>query len=113
MGVSACKSLLLSYNSPTMSIRMRHTRGHSNNRRSHHALKEPRLSKDPDTGEFHLRHRANMATGRYKGRVVVDLARKAERKAAKEQARANEARGDSNEPPKDTKPVQPEEVSKH
>lgn len=96
-----------------MSVRMRHTKGHTRNRRSHHKLEEPRLSKDKETGELHVRHRTNMTTGRYRGRVVVDVARLEEKKAAKERKRQLEARGDGNEPPQDNKPVQPEEVSKH
>lgn len=96
-----------------MSIRMRHTRGHTRNRRSHHKLVEPRLSKDPETGELHERHRANMQTGRYRGRVVIDVARALQKKAKKEQAKVNEARGDGNEPQEDQKPVNPEELSKH
>lgn len=54
-----------------------------------------------------------METGRYKGRVVIDVARAAERKVEKERKRTLEARGDSNEPPKDEKAVTPEELSKH
>ncbi len=48
---------------------MRHTRAHTANRRSHHALKSPALSKDK-SGTVHLRHRASI-DGVYKGRQVV------------------------------------------
>jgi len=47
---------------------MRHTRAHSANRRSHHALKSPALSSDK-SGTLHLRHRATK-DGMYKGRSV-------------------------------------------
>jgi ribosomal protein L32 len=52
-----------------MVVRMRHTRSHTANRRSHHALKSPALSKDA-TGEIHIRHRATIE-GMYKGRSVL------------------------------------------
>lgn len=47
---------------------MRHTRSHTANRRSHHALKSPALSKDA-SGTLHIRHRATL-DGMYKGRAV-------------------------------------------
>ncbi len=52
-----------------MVVRMRHTRAHTANRRSHHALKSPALSTD-STGTVHLRHRASI-DGVYKGRQVI------------------------------------------
>ncbi len=52
-----------------MVVRMRHTRAHTKNRRSHHALTNPTLSKDA-SGTLHVRHRANL-DGVYKGRSVT------------------------------------------
>jgi len=54
-----------------------------------------------------------MTTGRYRGRAVIDVARLEEKKAEKVHRKDLEARGDGNEPPKDQKPVEPEELSKH
>lgn len=65
-----------------MTVRMRHTRSHTKNRRSHHALVKPALSKD-ESGNFHLRHRMSGATGMYRGRKVVDLAARLEKRAKK------------------------------
>lgn len=96
-----------------MSVRMRHTRGHTRNRRSHHKLTEPRLTKDSETGELHVRHRVNMTTGRYRGRVVVDVARQEEKKAEKARRKELEAKGEGNKPQEDQKPIEPEELSKH
>jgi len=63
-----------------MTVRMRHTRGHSNNRRSHHALAKPALSKD-DSGNAHLRHRLSPVTGTYRGRKVLSSVSKLEKRA--------------------------------
>ena len=69
-----------------MVIRMRHTRSHTKNRRSHHALSKPALSKD-ESGNAHLRHRMSKVTGSYRGRKVVDSTLKLEKKANKAKAK--------------------------
>ncbi len=56
-----------------MTVRMRHTKGHTANRRSHHALTEVRFSKCADCGADHIRHQACQACGKYRGRLVVDV----------------------------------------
>ncbi|HEU5114781.1 MAG TPA: 50S ribosomal protein L32 [Candidatus Paceibacterota bacterium] len=66
-----------------MVVRMRATRSHRNNRRSHHALKNPALTVDTNTGTVHLRHRASAITGKYKGITVIDMEKKAAKKAKK------------------------------
>ncbi|MEY2664806.1 MAG: Ribosomal L32p protein family [Candidatus Parcubacteria bacterium] len=55
--------------------RMRATRAHRDNRRSHHALEEARVSKDKD-GVVHLRHHASLDTGMYRGRQVLKMNKK-------------------------------------
>ncbi len=68
-----------------MVVRMRSTRSHTGNRRSHHALKAPAISKQD--GVVHMRHRASLVTGKYKGIVVIDV----EKKLAKKTKKAKEA----------------------
>jgi len=55
-----------------MTVRMRHTRGHTANRRSHHALISPRLSTCADCGKQHLRHRVCENCGKYRSKLIVD-----------------------------------------
>ena len=50
-----------------MSIRMRHTSGHTGNRRSHHALKNMVIVKDKESGNLRLPHRLDEKTGMYRG----------------------------------------------
>lgn len=64
-----------------MVIRMRHTRAHTGNRRSHHALSKPAFTTDKETGALALRHRASPINGVYKGKVVAALEKKLARKA--------------------------------
>jgi ribosomal protein L32 len=64
-----------------MVIRMRHTRAHTGNRRSHHALKAGNFSVDPKTGTVHKTHRVDPTTGMYNGRQVLDVTKKAVKKA--------------------------------
>lgn len=68
-----------------MVVRMRHTRAHTANRRSHHAIKNPGLSTDPKTGSVHLRHRASL-DGMYKGKSVIDPVKKVLKKQGKKPA---------------------------
>ena len=66
-----------------MVVRMRVTRSHRNNRRSHHALKEPRLSKCSNCEAVHLRHRMCKECGNYRGRIVIDVIAKTEKRLKK------------------------------
>lgn len=66
-----------------MVVRMRHTRGHTRNRRSHHGLKVIRLSKCGDCGAMHMKHRACMQCGKYRGKQVIDVKKRIEKKQKK------------------------------
>lgn len=52
---------------------MRHTRAHTANRRSHHALEGARLSKCVKCETLHLRHQACTNCGTYRGKPVLSL----------------------------------------
>jgi len=54
-----------------MSIRMRHTRGHTGNRRSHHALSNIAIIRDAESGNPRLPHRLDEATGMYRGKQIA------------------------------------------
>jgi large subunit ribosomal protein L32 len=56
-----------------MSVRMRHTRGHTNNRRSHHALKAVSVLKDAASGALRLPHRLDETTGKYRGKQIITV----------------------------------------
>ena len=55
-----------------MVVRMRHTKGHSANRRSHHALKNRALTQSPE-GTVHPRHRVVLEGGTYRGRTMLNI----------------------------------------
>ncbi len=59
-----------------MVIRMRHTRSHTANRRSHHALKAPTLATCSNCSATHRPHHMCLGCGHYKGRMVVDMTAK-------------------------------------
>ncbi|PIR86371.1 50S ribosomal protein L32 [Candidatus Kaiserbacteria bacterium CG10_big_fil_rev_8_21_14_0_10_43_70] len=88
-----------------MGVRMRVNRSHTGNRRSHHALEEPRLSKC-ECGAFHKRHRACSECGKYRGKQVIDIVARVEkqqRRAKRKQEEAREMGQEANTPTEETK----------
>ncbi len=66
-----------------MVVRMRSTKSHRNNRRSHDRLFAPAVTVDEGSKVPHMRHRASLTTGTYRGRNVPDLQAKIAKKAKK------------------------------
>ena len=54
-----------------MSVRMRHTRSHTRNRRSHHALKSQVIVTDKESGALRMPHRLDETTGMYRGKQII------------------------------------------
>lgn len=50
---------------------MRHTRSHTRNRRSHHALVDGAVVTDKESGALRLPHRLDESTGMYRGKLIV------------------------------------------
>ncbi len=69
-----------------MVVRMRHTRSHTANRRSHHALTAVTLSTCQNCGSKHRPHHMCLDCGFYKGKMVVDMS--AKKKAREERMTA-------------------------
>lgn len=82
----ACKTGFFLYTA-VMSIRMRHTRSHTANRRSHHGLALPRMSKCAHCGAAHRRHMACSACGQYRGKAVSSVVKSLDRKVARVQSK--------------------------
>ena len=74
---------MICYVTLTMVVRMRSTKAHRNNRRSHDSLSFLAVTFDKNSNVPHLRHRASLQTGQYKGRTVIDLQAKLTKKAKK------------------------------
>lgn len=72
-----------------MTVRMRHTKGHRNNRRAHHALEKPAVSLEGEAKIPHLRHRASPTTATYKGIKIPSLEKKNSKRIQKEAAKNN------------------------
>lgn len=66
-----------------MTVRMRHTKSHTRNRRAHHALANPALTKDKKTGAVSMRHRVSPITGEYKGKKVIEVSKNKNKKQEK------------------------------
>ena len=69
-GVGAFQFIYFMLQSSDMSVRMRHTSGHTGNRRSHHALTGVKAVKDKESGNLRLAHRIDEATGMYRGKQI-------------------------------------------
>ena len=79
-----------------MSIRMRHTKSHSKNRRSHHALSGMKAVVDKGTGKLTLPHRLDESTGMYRGKQIV-TAKEKKAKVEKVKARKEHSHDHSHE----------------
>ncbi len=62
---------------------MRHTRAHTKNRRSHHKIKEPRLSVCSKCSAYHVRHRVCGKCGMYRGKQLLDFSARQEKEEKK------------------------------
>lgn len=70
---------------------MRHTRSHTRNRRSHHALTAASIVTDKESGNLRLPHRLDESTGMYRGKQIVSKKEvKKEEKKKREKAREHE-----------------------
>ncbi len=92
--------------------KQRHTKSRRNRRRSHLALKKKKLSSCPKCGEPVLSHHYCPNCGFYKGREVVDVLvklEKKERKKKEKELKAKEEETEKEAPSK--KPLSLEELS--
>lgn len=62
---------------------MRHTRAHTKNRRSHHALKSTNVGTCDSCGSYKEMHKVCTDCGKYRGRVIIDVVKEAEKKQSK------------------------------
>jgi large subunit ribosomal protein L32 len=69
---------------------MRSTKSHTANRRSHHALRNASLSRCENCKDFKKSHNICQSCGFYRGRKVLDLIKKTEKKQKKERAKKAE-----------------------
>lgn len=70
-----------------MVVRMRHTRSHTGNRRSHHALKARVFGACSNCGKAKETHIVCKACGFYRGRATLDVVKKVEKKQAKKKSK--------------------------
>ncbi|MEZ4104245.1 MAG: 50S ribosomal protein L32 [Candidatus Paceibacterota bacterium] len=76
---------------------MRHTRSHTANRRSHHALKAPNLAVCKNCGSQHRPHHMCLDCGFYKDKVVIDLSTKRKDREARIKAKKEARKGEAEE----------------
>lgn len=71
---------------------MRHTRSHTANRRSHHALKAQQFSLCSNCGAPKTNHQMCLNCGKYGDKVVIDVQKKLMKKEKKQKEREKAAR---------------------
>jgi len=76
---------------------MRHTRAHTANRRSHHALKAPTLATCSNCEAKHRPHHMCQECGFYKGRLVIDMKAKSEARGARMQTKKDAIKANKTE----------------
>lgn len=84
-----------------MTVRMRHTKSHTHNRRSHHALEAKTLGTCPHCGSSIRPHTVCTNCGKYQGRQVIDVFAKLDKKAKKKKQKelaSQEASRDAEKP---------------
>ncbi len=75
-----------------MVVRMRHTKSHTKNRRSHHALVSTSFTKCTNCTALKRRHTVCPTCGYYRGKKVLDLVKKVEKKQKKAKAKTAAAK---------------------
>ena len=71
---------------------MRHTKSHTKNRRSHHAIKTAGFSKCENCSALKKSHTVCVSCGFYGSKKVLDMVKKMEKKQKKEKAKKAEAK---------------------
>lgn len=71
-----------------MVVRMRSTRSHRNNRRSHFSLAAPRVSACEKCGKTRLSHSVCAHCGTYRGRAFADMQARIDKKLKKKARKA-------------------------
>jgi large subunit ribosomal protein L32 len=66
-----------------MTVRMRATRSHTGNRRSHHAIKVTSIGICSECKKPKMKHRACVNCGKYDGKSIINVHSKIEKKAKK------------------------------
>jgi large subunit ribosomal protein L32 len=88
---------------------MRHTRSHTRNRRSHHALKGANLLECKKCGQLILPHTACINCGTYKDREVINVLKKLTKKEKKQKEKELKAKEEAKSA---EKPLSAAELSK-
>jgi large subunit ribosomal protein L32 len=91
-----------------MVVRMRHTKGHTGRRRSHHSLESKGFMKCPSCGASKERHRVCLSCGKYKEREVINVLAKIEKKE-KKRKKLEKERQEEQTAAKEEKPAVEEE----
>ena len=82
---------------------MRHTRAHTNNRRSHHALQAASVLADKESGALRLPHRLDESTGMYRGKQI--LPKKVMKAKAEHDKKVEKAKHEHDRPEYHNEPV--------